>query len=117
MKWNPIKEYFWRAYTQHPKWEKSFSRNKNIFDRAIQTAFINRFGIRPDKVKGRIVTAGDIIFLVTLREDDRILCVQVRGICPRQGEKIFSKKCYQDWEIGEMFYDFKPHKEHVCKLK
>ena len=117
MKWNPTKEYFNRAYLHHPKWAKSFSKNKNPFARVVQTAFINRFGIRPDKVNGRIVTKDGITFLITLRTDNRILYVQVRGNCPRHGEKIFSKKCYQDWEIGEMMYHFSPPDDHVCNLR
>ncbi len=116
-KWNPTREFFHRAYIHHPKWAKSFSNDKNSFNRSIQIAFINRFGMRPDKVVGRVVTIDGITFLVTLREDNKLLCVQVRGICPRHGEKVFSKRCYQDWEIGEMLVNFQVDKDHMCKLK
>ena len=113
---NLFKEHFVKEYRGRGKYYIS-KKKSDSFNKTIREAFIARFLIRPDKVADRVVTVGDLTFVVTLREDKEILYVQLTGNCPKNGEKTLSKKCYHDWEIGEMIIAFSPKDGHVCKMR
>lgn len=112
------KEYF---LDEHNKKQKVFAEERRarikLESNIIRAAFVRRFGVHPRNVVYNFVYVDDITFLVTLRADGEIHYVQIKGICPKQGEIAFSRKCYHDWEIGGMIKTFRTEDDHVCRLR